>query len=107
MRERPPGSGNWQLRAYVDRDPITGKKRSIPRTLKGTEKAAAKALAVLVADAQRGNVAGTGVDVRTLAGRVGHKQVSMTLSRYGHFMPDRDRAAAGVLGKALTASEGG
>ena len=43
-----------------------------------------------------------GVDVRTVANRAGHAQTSMTLDRYAHALPERDRAAAGVLGKALS-----
>jgi integrase len=39
-----------------------------------------------------------GVDVRTVAGRAGHANPSMTLNRYGHFMPAKDRAAADDLG---------
>ena len=32
MRERPKGSGRWQLRAYVGDDPVTGKPRQVSRT---------------------------------------------------------------------------
>ena len=42
-----------------------------------------------------------GVDIRTVANRAGHAQTSMTLDRYAHALPERDRAAAGVLGRAL------
>jgi len=42
-----------------------------------------------------------GVDVRTVAERHGHAQATMTLNRYAHALPERDRAAAGVLGRAL------
>jgi integrase len=38
-----------------------------------------------------------GVDVRTVAGRAGHAQASMTLNRYGHFVPASDRLAADLL----------
>ncbi|HEX8007452.1 MAG TPA: site-specific integrase, partial [Trebonia sp.] len=37
-----------------------------------------------------------GVDVRTVAGRLGHANPSMTLKVYGHFMPAADAAAAAV-----------
>jgi len=43
-----------------------------------------------------------GVDVRTVAERHGHAQATMTLNRYAHALPERDRVAAGVLGRALT-----
>jgi integrase len=42
-----------------------------------------------------------GVDIRTVAERHGHAQATMTLNVYAHSLPERDRAAAGVLGKAL------
>jgi integrase len=43
-----------------------------------------------------------GIDVRTVAQRHGHAQTTMTLNRYAHALPERDRAAAGILGKALS-----
>lgn len=42
-----------------------------------------------------------GVDVRTVAERHGHARATMTLDRYAHALPERDREAAGVLGAAL------
>jgi integrase len=38
-----------------------------------------------------------GVDVRTVAGRLGHRSAKMTLDVYGHFMPAADLEAARVL----------
>jgi integrase len=54
MRERPEGSGNWQLRAFVGNDPVTGKPRQVARSFHGGDRAAAKALAVLVAEVEAG-----------------------------------------------------
>jgi integrase len=48
---------------------------------------------------------GGGHDVRTVAGRLGHRDASTTLKVYSHFLPERDRDAADFLGKALTADE--
>jgi len=45
-----------------------------------------------------------GVDVRTVAERHGHARATMTLDRYAHALPERDREAAGVLGASLTLS---
>ena len=45
---------------------------------------------------------GGGHDVRTVAGRLGHRDASTTLKVYSHFLPERDRDAADYLGKALT-----
>jgi integrase len=42
-----------------------------------------------------------GVDVRTVSERVGHASARMTLDRYSHALPERDRAAAAILGQTL------
>jgi len=39
-----------------------------------------------------------GVDVRTVAGRLGHRNPSTTLNVYSHFLPEADRSAATFLG---------
>lgn len=44
---------------------------------------------------------GAGVDVRTVAGRLGHRDASTTLNVYSHFLPEADRHAAEALGKLL------
>lgn len=41
----------------------------------------------------------SGVDVRTVAGRLGHRNASTTLNVYSHFLPEADREAAEVLGR--------
>jgi integrase len=43
---------------------------------------------------------GAGIDVRTVAGRLGHG-ADQTLGRYGHFMPAQDIRAAEALGRTL------
>jgi integrase len=45
---------------------------------------------------------GAGHDPRTVAGRLGHKDASVTLRVYAHALPERDRDAASFLGRALT-----
>jgi integrase len=42
-----------------------------------------------------------GVDVRTVAERAGHMNPTMTLRVYAHFVPERDREAAELLGVGL------
>ena len=49
MTERPKGSGTWRLRVYVGRDPDTNTPIQESRTFRGTETAARKELAKLVA----------------------------------------------------------
>jgi len=56
MRERPPGSGTWELRAYVGRDAESGKPRQVSRTFKGGKRQARRALDELVADVAGGRV---------------------------------------------------
>jgi integrase len=46
----------------------------------------------------------SGVDIRTVAGRLGHAQPSTTLNIYADFVHAADRKAAKVLGSALTGS---
>ena len=52
-----------------------------------------------------------GVDVRTVAGRLGHRNPATTLNVYSHFVPESDQVAAEALGKifdeALVRSEEG
>jgi integrase len=44
-------------------------------------------------------LAGAGVDVRTIAGRLGHANPAITLKTYAHFLEATDRQAAEVMGK--------
>jgi integrase len=41
------------------------------------------------------------VDIRTVAGRLGHSDPSLTLPVYSHVIEERDRAAAAIMGRAL------
>lgn len=45
---------------------------------------------------------GAGVDVRTVAGRLGHSDPSLTLRIYRHALEERDRAAATIMGNILS-----
>jgi integrase len=44
-------------------------------------------------------LAGAGIDVRTIAGRLGHANPAITLRTYAHFMEAADRQAANVMGR--------
>ncbi|MCU0311685.1 MAG: site-specific integrase [Acidimicrobiales bacterium] len=44
---------------------------------------------------------GAGVDPRTVAGRLGHANPAVTMTVYGHFLPEKDRAAADFLDDLL------
>ena len=43
-----------------------------------------------------------GVDVRTVAGRLGHRNAATTLNVYAHFLEQSDRAAADIMGKLIS-----
>lgn len=51
-RERPPGSGNWELRVYLGRDPVTGRKLWKYDRFQGGARAAERALAAFAASTQ-------------------------------------------------------
>ncbi len=44
---------------------------------------------------------GAGVDVRTVASRLGHSDPSLTLRVYSHLIEERDRAAAAIMGEVM------
>lgn len=46
-----------------------------------------------------------GVNVRTIAGRLGHSDPAVTLRVYSHQIEERDREAADILGRALAPAE--
>ncbi len=48
---------------------------------------------------------GANVDIRTVAGRLGHSDPSVTLRVYSHVIEERDRAAAEIMGQVLMAPE--
>jgi integrase len=44
---------------------------------------------------------GSGVDIRTVSGRLGHARASTTLDKYAAFLPARDREAADIMERRL------
>lgn len=66
MRQR--GSGSWELRVYLGTDPETAKRRYATRTLRGTKRAAQRALVELVSDASHAPRAGARSTVAVLLG---------------------------------------
>ena len=45
-----------------------------------------------------------GVDVRTVAGRLGHRNASTTLNVYAAFLEQTDKAAADIIAKMIIAT---
>ena len=64
VRERTPGV--WEVRFESGRDPATGRRRQVSRTVRGSEREALQALAVLVGDADAGRVFGAAASVGQL-----------------------------------------
>jgi integrase len=52
IRQRAKGS--WTIQVYAGRDPVTGKKKSVARTVRGTKKEAELALAKLINSVETG-----------------------------------------------------
>jgi integrase len=50
---------------------------------------------------------GAGVDVRTVAGRLGHRNAATTLNVYAHFLEQTDRAAADIIGRVIAGEQRG
>lgn len=63
MRQR---GSSWELRVYVGRDAVTGRKRWVTKTVKGGKREAQRALAAMVAEADRGALRSTTVTVGEL-----------------------------------------
>lgn len=51
MRQR--GRSSWQLRVFLGADPVTGRRRFLSRTFRGSKREAARALGTLVLEAER------------------------------------------------------
>ena len=60
LRERPIGSGRWELRVALGTDPLTGKRRVATATFHGSKKQAKAELARLVAEHAAGDNASPG-----------------------------------------------
>jgi integrase len=59
----------WQLRVFAGRDPVTGRKRWIAKTVHGGKRAVQRELANLIAEVDRGLAAGTDATVNDLIER--------------------------------------
>ena len=66
-RQKTPGV--WEVRVYVGRDPVSGKKRQISRTVHGPAKAADAVLRDLIGSLAPGRADGLGVTFSQLLDR--------------------------------------
>lgn len=67
MRERTPGV--WEVRAESGRDPLTGRRRQVSRTVRGNKRDAQRVLNQLVAEADQGKHNGTDATFADVAER--------------------------------------
>lgn len=99
----------------VNPDTLTHRFSALCRTLEGPARKKAKKQGTPLKDSERWpfrlhdlrhfsvtTLIAAGVDIRTVSERHGHAQATMTLNRYAHALPERDRTAAGILGSALS-----
>ncbi len=49
---------------------------------------------------------GAGVDVRIVAGRLGHRNAATTLNVYAHFLEQTGRAEADIIGQVIAGGQG-
>ena len=67
LRERSPGV--WEVRAEAGRDPVTGRRRQISRTVRGTKRTAQKVLNGLVSELDQGRHVGSEATFADVANR--------------------------------------
>ena len=110
--------GGWVAQAEVDLDPDayilshdpTGRTPEKPDTITAAFRSLTKREGVTLRfhdlrHFSASQLIGAGVDVRTVAGRLGHADATTTLRVYSAFLEQRDREAAAVLGALVAATE--
>src|SRR4051812_40502146 len=65
LREKTPGV--WEVRVESGRDAVTGKRRQVSRTVRGTKREAERVLNALVLDADQGRHTGTSATFKELS----------------------------------------
>jgi len=111
LRERPPKSGRWELRAYVGKDPETGKPRQVSRIFRGGKRDAVKALDKLVHEVDQGRHIGNTATFGKLLDEwmervIKKRRARSTIDTYGIHIENDIRPALGSVRLAkLTAYE--
>jgi integrase len=96
-----PGPGVWIARVDVGRDPVSGKRRQISRTIKGSKRDAQKVLNEMSVEVDRGRFTGTS----TTFGQLSEKWLNLakgdlsptTLRRYENLLKNHILPALGNL----------
>lgn len=110
MRERPPGSKRWELRAYAGKDKVTGKPRQVSRVFRGGKREANRALVALIAEVQEGKFVGTSANFETLSqAYLAHVKRTLEPSTHESYRIKLEHNIVPVLGQiklsALTAHD--
>jgi integrase len=97
MRQRQPGV--WEVRLEAGRDPVTGRRRQISQSVKGTKRDARKVLNELAAKADLGRFGGTTTTFRQLSEQwlrlAGNDLSPTTLRTYQNLLSKRILPAIG------------
>ena len=98
LRERTPGV--WEVRFETGRDPLTGRRRQLSRSVKGTKRDAQQVLNALVADADAGRISGSSATFKQLVDEwltlAGGDLSPTTLRRYRGLLDKRILPALGA-----------
>jgi integrase len=92
LREKAPGI--WEVRFEGGRDPLTGRRRQISRSVQGTKREAQQVLNALVADADAGRISGSTATFKQLT------EEWLTLAA-GDLSPTTLRRYRGLLDKRI------
>ena len=97
MRQRRPGV--WEVRLEAGRDPVTGRRLQISRSVTGTKRDAQKALNELAVEADKGRYLGTATTFRQLSEQwlafVGADLSPTTIRTYENLLSKRILPAIG------------
>lgn len=98
LREKSPGV--WEVRLEAGRDPVTGRRRQISRSVRGTKRQAQQVLNALVADADAGRVSASTAMFKQLTDEwlamAGADLSPTTLRRYRGLLDKRILPALGT-----------
>jgi len=97
LREKSPGV--WEVRVEAGRDPVTGRRRQVSRSVRGTKREAQRVLNTLAADADLGRHSGTSATFAELGEHwlavAGNDLSPTTLRRYRNLLAKRILPALG------------
>jgi integrase len=97
LRERTPGV--WEVRLEAGRDPVTGRRRQVSRSVHGTKREAQRVLNSLLVEAEKGQGGRTAVNFKQLSEQwlalVSNDLSPTTIHRYKNLLKNRILPALG------------